>query len=234
MLAGVAAEAVTDQLGNGATLIFKFHGVSMAALDDGIAFYTVQAEILYTVFHVVLVPTLRNGAADDHFLQIVQRKRKIIIAADVHLFFRIGSAEPKCRLGRGEHIGVKGDKEGADHVEFPVDIGIHQGNDPLVLGQLDFEAVVYSGYHANLPFQLSIHIYPIARFQIELVVVVGKPLVPAGKTDLNNGLPRRGCCRGGASGEREADCAASGELTKPLIANSIRIPPCITFKSCLV
>ena len=68
MLAGVAAEAVADQLGNGAVLILKFHGVSVAALDNGVAFCTVQAEILYTVFHVVLVPTLRNGAADAHFL----------------------------------------------------------------------------------------------------------------------------------------------------------------------
>lgn len=41
MLAGVAAEAVADQLGNGAVLILKFHGVSVAALDNGVAFCTV-------------------------------------------------------------------------------------------------------------------------------------------------------------------------------------------------
>lgn len=46
VLAGVAAKAVAYQLGNRAVLIFKFHSVSMAALDDGVAFYTVQAEIL--------------------------------------------------------------------------------------------------------------------------------------------------------------------------------------------
>ena len=68
MLAGVAAEAVTYQLGNGTVLILKFHGVSVAALDNGVAFCTVQAEILYTVFHVVLVPTLRDDAADAHFI----------------------------------------------------------------------------------------------------------------------------------------------------------------------
>lgn len=45
VLAGVAAKAVAYQLGNRAVL-FKFHSVSMAALDDGVAFYTVQAEIL--------------------------------------------------------------------------------------------------------------------------------------------------------------------------------------------
>ena len=83
---------------------------------------------------------------------------------------------------------------GTGHVEFPVDIGLHQGNDPLVLGQLDFEVVIHSGYDAQLPFQLSVHIYPVAWFQIKLVVVVGETLVPAGKADLNNGLPRCGCC----------------------------------------
>ncbi len=68
MLAGVAAEAVTYQLGNGTVLILKFHGVGMAAPDDGIAFCTVQAEILYMVFQIVLVPTLRDDAADAHFI----------------------------------------------------------------------------------------------------------------------------------------------------------------------
>lgn len=101
MLAGVAAEAVTYQLGNGAILIFKFHGVGTAAPDDGVTFCAIQAEILHTVFQVVLMPALRNGAADAHFLQIVQRKRKIIIAADIYLFFGSGSSEPKCRLGGG-------------------------------------------------------------------------------------------------------------------------------------
>ena len=46
VLAGVAAKAVAYQLGNRAVLIFKFHSVGTAALDDGVAFYTVRAEIL--------------------------------------------------------------------------------------------------------------------------------------------------------------------------------------------
>lgn len=85
---------------------------------------------------------------------------------------------------------------GTGYVKFSVDIGVYQGNDPLVLGQLDFEAIIYSGYHTYLPFQLSVHIYPVARLQIELVAVVSKALIPDGEAYLYNGFPGCGFCWG--------------------------------------
>ena len=56
VLAGVAAEAVADQLGNDTIAVFKFDSISLGSPDDGIASCAVQAEILHTVFQIVGMP----------------------------------------------------------------------------------------------------------------------------------------------------------------------------------
>ena len=71
-----------------------------------------------------------------------------------------------------------------------MDAGIYHGNNPFVIGKLDFEVVGHRGDNPDLSLQLAIHIDPVPLMQVELVIVIGKAVTKVRKLDLHHGLPR--------------------------------------------
>ena len=74
---------------------------------------------------------------------------------------------------------------GAGHAEFSRDVGIRHSDHPLVIGELDLKAVVYSGHTPPQALQLAVHIDGISHLEVEPVVVVGQVHSSLGEIDLN-------------------------------------------------
>lgn len=66
MLAGVAANAVTQQISNLAILIFELNGIGLRPLHNGIPLCDIQAEITNPVFYELIA---KVNANDTLFLR---------------------------------------------------------------------------------------------------------------------------------------------------------------------
>ena len=70
-------------------------------------------------------------------------------------------------------------------MEFSKDVGIRHSDHPLIIGELDLEAVVYSCHTPPQALQLAVHIDGISHLEVEPVVVVGQVHSSLGEIDLN-------------------------------------------------
>ena len=70
-------------------------------------------------------------------------------------------------------------------MKLATNLGIHLGDDPLVIGQLDLELTAHLYHPSGLAFQLALHIDQITGSQIELVIVVRKRHVAGREPDVH-------------------------------------------------